>query len=98
MDSSRFSNYFDNYNANQERMKMEIQDVLFWLLFVVTVVVILWFILGKSPTLEQGLLILILTLVINNSSNIKGLKEKMNNMENRFSALASDFKTHIKHK
>lgn len=49
-----------------------IWDILFWFLFALGIGVVIWIFLGKSPTMEQGLLLLILTMVIKNSIEIKG--------------------------
>ena len=66
-------------------------------LFVITLGVILWLFIGKSPTIEQALLLLILTLVVKNSTDLRELKQRTMNNEAKFNALAQDFKEHIKH-
>ena len=73
-------------------------NILFWILFVLGISVVLWILLGESPTIEQGLLILILTMTLKNSIEIKGLKSDFKNFEGKFSSLATDFKDHIKHR
>lgn len=76
---------------------MKWEDALFWILFVMALIVVALLILGNSPTIEQALLFLILSLVIKNTSDLRELKERARNNEKRFQALASDFKEHIKH-
>ena len=76
---------------------MKWEDVLFWVLFILALFVVGWLIFGNSPTIEQALLFLILTLVIKNSADLRELKEKAKNNEAKFNALAQDFKEHIKH-
>ena len=101
MDNDDIGNNLNNYYVDKEYIKMpkvEIQDILFWILFILGIMVVLWILLGKSPTIEQGLLILILTMTIKNSTEIKGLKSDFKNLENKFNSLATDFKNHIKHK
>lgn len=71
---------------------MRWEDTLFWILFVLALIVVAWLILGDSPTIEQALLFLILTLVIKNSSDLRELKERTRNNEARFNALAQDVK------
>lgn len=70
---------------------MKIQDIILWVLFILTVIMILWYIFGSSPTTEQAILILILTLSITTIVKISVL-------ETRFNFLARDFREHIKHK
>lgn len=86
------------YENIKKETSLLVGNILFWILFVLSIVVVLLIILGKSPTIEQGLLILILTMTIKNSVEIKGLKSDFKNLENKFNSLASDFKEHIKHK
>ena len=77
---------------------MKFSDIIVIILFILTIIIISWYILGKSPTFEQSLLILILTITFTNSLSIKEIKTKLTNLENKFNSLASDFKGHIKHK
>ena len=77
---------------------MKIEEIIFWVLFSMGILVVIWYILGQSPTIDQALLILILAMVIKNSISIKGLKSDFKHSETKFKALASDFKAHIKHK
>ena len=70
---------------------MKIQDIIIWILFILTIIVIAWYIFGDSPTIEQAILILILTLSITTIVKISVL-------ETRFNFLARDFKKHIQHK
>lgn len=70
---------------------MKIQDIILWVLFIITVIMILWYIFGSSPTTEQAILILILTLSITTIVKISVL-------ETRFNFLARDFREHVKHK
>ena len=86
-------------------MRINLYEILFWIFFVLSVIVILWYIFGDSPTLEQALLILIITFlfkiqssVITNNYEIKTLKSRFKNLENSFIKYASyewrDFITH----
>ena len=86
-------------------MKVNIYDILFWIFFILAVGLILWYIFGNSPTLEQALLVLIITFLFKIQSNliheeyeIKELKKKFILMESSFIKLAKDFKEHIRHK
>ena len=93
------------YENIKEEKSVLIGKILFWALFVLGIIVFLWALLGNSPTLEQALLIFILGMVIKNSFSISGIntkteltKQKLENLENKFNSLASDFKGHTKHK
>lgn len=72
-------------------MKIKIADILLWIMFIATIIVVLWYIFGNSPTIEQTLLILILTLSITTIIKVSVL-------ETRFNYLARDFRNHCKHK
>ncbi len=85
-------------------MKINIYDILFWIIFIIAVITALWYIFGDSPTFEQTILILIAGFlfkiqgnIIFNSLGIKSLKRKFNIIEKSFIRLASDFKNHVKH-
>lgn len=82
---------------------MKIEDVIIWILFLVSVVMALWYIFGKSPALEQSILILILTVLFTNTSQISKTNAKLDLLEKRFDRLeesfirlANDFKEHVK--
>lgn len=71
-------------------IKQTVLRILFWSLFILAIIFFIWHFSGKSPTFEQGVLLLILSLVIQigysvNSHKhiIKDLKHKMNALENR---------------
>ncbi len=70
---------------------MKLKDIIIWILFVITIIIVLWYIFGSSPTIEQAILILILTLSITTIIKISVL-------ETRFNFLVRDFREHIKHK
>ena len=86
------------YENLMEKRTLLIGNILFWILFILSIIVVFWAFLGKSPTIEQALLILILGMTIKNSIEVRGLKSNFNNLENKFNSLAKDFKEHIKHK
>ncbi len=53
---------------------MKKEEIIFWILFIVSIGVVLWYLLGKSPSMEQALLILVLTLVFKNSLDLRTVK------------------------
>ena len=59
---------------------------------------ILWYLFGNSPTFEQAILILIVTLLFTIGTKVSDANAKLELFERRFNALAVDFKEHIKHK
>lgn len=80
-------------------MKINIYEILFWIFFVLSIIIILWYIFGKSPTIEQALLVLILTFLfkiqastISNNFEIINLKKKFGLIEKSFIKLVEDFK------
>ncbi len=77
---------------------MKLRDLIIWILFILTIIIIFWYILGSSPTLEQAILILILTLAITTIIKTSVIENKLENLERSFIRLASDFKEHTKHK
>lgn len=62
---------------------------------VVSIAVALWYIFGKSPTFEQAILVLVLTILFTLSSKIIKLDIKITNIEHSFIHLAKDFKEHL---
>lgn len=79
----------------------DIINIAAWLFIILAVFFIIWKIIGGSPT-ELSILIALVTgilfKVMGVSSDLSALKEKVRNIDNKFSALASDFKVHVKHK
>ena len=75
---------------------MKLQDIILIILFIISVAVALWYLFGSSPTTEQAVLILILTLSITNIVKVSVLENRFLNLEKSFSRLAHDFKEHIK--
>ena len=69
---------------------MKVQEIIVWILVAISVVVVFWYIFGDSPTIEQAILILILTLSITTIIKVSVL-------ETRFRFLVRDFREHIKH-
>ena len=82
---------------------MKIQDIIIWILFIISIIIFLWFILGDSPILEQALLIFMLTIIFTNGVKISNfharlifLERKLLRLEPSFIKLTNDFKEHIK--
>ena len=77
---------------------MKTRDIIFWILVVVSIIVILWYLFGKSPTFEQTILILIVTIVFGIGTKVAIIGEKINSIEKRFGVLAKDFREHLNKK
>ncbi len=77
---------------------MKLLDIIFLILFLASVFVAFWYLFGSSPTFEQGLLLMILTLLIANVADVREMKTKFRLLEKSFIRLSKDFKEHIKHK
>ena len=76
---------------------MKIYDIIFWIFFILAIIFFVWYMFGKSPTIEQTLLVFILGFVITNYANMKSLRTDHDNLRNNFKLLAQDFKEHVKH-
>ncbi len=74
---------------------MKWQDIIIWILFILSIVVVIWYFFGDSPTLEEAILVLLLTLVITNIIQIKEVAYRLRSLERSFYALAKDFKVHL---
>jgi len=70
---------------------MKIRDIILWLLFIVAIIVVAWYIFGNSPSFEQAMLVLILTLIYAISTKISDVGARMNHMKKRFYALEKRF-------
>lgn len=83
---------------NLGNLKLNILDILTWIFFILSVIFVLWYIFGNSPTFEQTLLIFILGVVITSFASLKSLKADHNHLKRSFYSLAKDFKQHIQYK
>ncbi len=77
---------------------MKLMDIIIILLFITTVVTVFWYLFGNSPTLEQGLLILILTFMFTIYGNVREQGSKLQLIEKSLIKLVDDFREHVKHK
>ena len=77
---------------------MKLQDIMIWILFIISIIVILWYFFGNSPTIEQALLVLIISFLFIINTKISQIGTSLKYLDKRFNALAKDFKEHIKHK
>ncbi len=78
---------------------MKWYDIVIWILFILSILVVLWYFFGDSPTLEEAILVLLLTLTITSIIQIKevgfrltSLERRFRNMEDSFIKIANDFR------
>jgi uncharacterized protein YsxB (DUF464 family) len=75
---------------------MKWQDIIIWIMFIISIAVVLWYFLGNSPTLEEAILVLLIMLTITNMVQITKVQTELKSLRLSFNALAKDFKEHIK--
>ncbi len=81
-------------------MNTKITEALFWTLILLSIFLLLWKIFGNSPTSDMVIYPIVIALVVKSwttSEDIATIKSKLGNLERQFSALAEDFKEHLKH-
>ena len=71
---------------------MKLQDIIIWVMFIISVFVALWYLFGNSPTLEEAILILIVTFLITNILDTREMKVRFGLMEGSFVRLIHDFR------
>lgn len=78
---------------------MNIKEIIFWILLVFSMVLLIWNLIGDSPTEFIALAGLIFTVLIKMSTlgeRLVKVETRFNNLENSFIKLAEDFKEHVK--
>lgn len=75
-------------------MRIDIKEILFWILLILSIILIIWNVFGNSPTEFIALVSLIFTLLL----KVWSVSDKQIKLEMRFNALAKDFKEHIREK
>jgi hypothetical protein len=77
---------------------MKTREIIFWILVLISLAIAGWYLFGNSPTFEQTILVLILTITFGIGTKVAMIGEKINLIEKRFNFLANDFKKHINKK
>ena len=70
---------------------MRPKDFILWILVIIAIIISIWYLLGNSPTLEQALLILILTILYATSTKISDMGSRLYLIERRFNNLEKSF-------
>ncbi len=69
----------------------DIKEILFLIFLVLSIVLILWYVFGNSPTEFVAVITLMFTILLKTWS----VSDRTIKLETRFNALARDFKAHI---
>ena len=77
---------------------MKLVDIILIILALLSLSVALLYLFGNSPTFEQSILLLTLTLLFTIGIKITQISTKLSLLDKSFTHLAKDFKLHIKHK
>lgn len=85
---------------------MKIQDIILWILFLLSITITIWYLFGNSPSFEQTLIALAITLLFStgtkvaiNSTKISYQGKELSKITSSFIKLSNDFKKHLtKHK
>ncbi len=75
--------------------KITIGDIILWILFIISLFLILWYLLGNSPTFEQIILSFMLTAIYGIAIKLASIDTELKSLEKSFRALATDFKNHL---
>ena len=71
---------------------MKISDIIIVILFVLSLIIVAWYLLGNSPTFEQTILILILGGLIANTVKTAKIGVELRVLRSSFNNMAKDFK------
>ena len=70
---------------------MKLRDIILWILVIFSIIIVIWYLFGNSPSFEQTILILILTILFSISTKIVDISHKIVYLERRFSNLEKSF-------
>ena len=70
---------------------IKFQDIIIWILFVLSIIIFLWFVFGNSPTFEQTILVLSVTFLFTLGFKLGGFGARLEHMERRFDRLEEGF-------
>jgi len=92
--SGNIYHYFHLFIPDREgfSIKMDLKEILFWIFLVFSLILIIWYVFGNSPTEFIALTGLIFTVLLKTWS----VSDKIIKLETKFNHLAQDFKEHTK--
>jgi len=70
---------------------INVQDIIIWMLFILALVVFLWFIFGDSPSFEQTIIVLAMTLLFTIGTKVIRNEVRTNFLERRFGKIEESF-------
>ncbi len=70
---------------------MKFEDIIIWVLFILSILVFLWFAFGNSPTFEQTIIVIAITFLFTIGIKIGGFGEKISVLERKFYRLEKSF-------
>ena len=71
---------------------MKILEITYWFLFGLGIAMVVWLIVGNTPSLDQALLILLVGMVIRNTVDINSTRKDISFLKRQFGSLARDFR------
>ena len=70
---------------------MKIMDIILWILIIVALIISLWYLFDHTPSFEEAILILILTILYTINTRISDIGARLYQSERRFSNLEKSF-------
>lgn len=70
---------------------ISVRDVLFWMLLVISLILLVWNVFGNSPTEFLALTAMMFTIML----KVWSVSDRQIKADMRFTALAKDFKEHV---
>ena len=70
---------------------MRVRDIIIWVLFVLAVIMAFWYVFGNSPTFEQAMLTLVITILFTISTKISDISSRLGLLGKRFTKLEDSF-------
>lgn len=74
------------------KMRIEIADIILWILFILSIAISLWYLFGDSPTLEQIILAFLFTSIFSIVINVSKDSVKINYIEKEMKDLKQGIK------
>jgi len=63
---------------------VKIEDIIIWIMFILSIIIFLWYIFGNSPNFEQVILGIAITFLLTVSFKIGGFGVRLLQVEKRF--------------
>ncbi|MBU3923428.1 MAG: hypothetical protein KJ592_00765 [Nanoarchaeota archaeon] len=76
-----------------ERIFMDLMIIIF---FILSVVFVFWYVFGNSPSFVEAVLVMVLGLLIVNTTKVSVLESRFNNLERSHLRLSNDFRGYVR--